>query len=710
MSAAAATGAVRLGTALPEICWRNAAFSLRTAAAALASLAIAYAYELQDPQWAVVTVYLIAQPTAGAVLAKGANRILGTLVGAVYGLAVLAIYAQDPVPFVAAMSLWLGGAIYLAARLRNFTSYGALLAGWTALLVGYEGAADPTGAWQIAIDRTGEIVIGIVCTAIAGATIFPRYAGDDLRASLAATFSNLARFGATALHPGTPFPTFVAMRRRMIADVVRFDALRSYTAFEALEMRADDAALRRTVREFLRLLAIARALYLRLEDFRAADAGPVLGRLQPALAATAAGLEAIAAVRRPLDDPHAVRRQLLALRAELGRTSVELENLAGAAPPEPLANAVLVVRRAGDMIHALSMVMVTEAISLRPPPPGASRRPLAAAPPAGRTDAATQGVRAGVALLVASVFWAASEWTAGFSAVTGLAIMLFVSVNQEEPGRIGWPYFWAVTGSLVAAFLTMVFVLPRLEDFGALALFLVAVLFPAGLFIGTPRWAMPGAGFCAFFVAYACTGNRFVPDIAGFVNGGFGLAVGMVACLAVAALLPIDTAGLRFRAFASALRALPAAARGERPERAVGADILASLATLLPRLNLDKDGDEVLLRGLLGAASSSLELARLRREADNPAMPEVARAAVTGCLDRLATIYPRLADRGRDTDGLVSEAEGALAGARGDLDRLTLETGSSAARSVVRAAASLRFLADRFVLDRAFYRRTFSAP
>lgn len=697
--------------ALPvDLSWRNIAFTVRTAAAAIAALAMAYGFELQDPQWAVVTVYLIAQPTAGAALAKGVNRILGTVVGALFGLFVLALYAQAPIAFVGAMSLWFGLSIYLAARLRNFTAYGALLAGYTALLVGYDGGADPAGAWEIAVDRSSEIIIGIIVSAIASATIFPRYAGEDLRASLAATFCRLARFGATALHPGTPFATFITMRRQMIAEVVRFDALRSYTVFESPAMRADDAALRRTAREFLRLLAIARALYVRLDELRAAEAGPVLDALRPVLANTAAGLELIAADARAIDDPHAVRRRLLALRADLGRAAVVLENLAGTVPPEPLANAVLVVRRTGDMIHALSMVMVTEAASVRSRLPGTNRRTLPNPPAADRAHAAVQGVRAGIALLAGSIFWAATEWTAGFSAITGLAVMVFLSVNQEQPGRIGWPYAAAVAAALVAAFLTMIFVLPRLEDFGALAAFLLVVLLPAGLVIGTPRWAVPGAGFAAFFAAYACSGNVFVPDIAGFVNGGFGLVAGMVACLVVAAVLPVDTVALRRRQFAAALGAVPAAIRGERPERAVGADILEGLAALLPRLDLDRDSDEALLRGLLGTASASLELARLRREAGNTEMPEAAHRAITGCLACLAELYPRLADTRRAPAPLLAEAEAALSSARRVLDALPLAPGSAAARSVIRAAASLRFVADRFELDRPFYLRSFAEP
>lgn len=56
-----------------DLGWRNVVFSLRTAAAALTALAIAYWMEFSDPQWATLTVYLLAQPTVGAAVAKGAG-------------------------------------------------------------------------------------------------------------------------------------------------------------------------------------------------------------------------------------------------------------------------------------------------------------------------------------------------------------------------------------------------------------------------------------------------------------------------------------------------------------------------------------------------------------------------------------------------------------------------------------------------------------
>jgi uncharacterized membrane protein YccC len=321
-----------------------------------------------------------------------------------------------------------------------------------------------------------------------------------------------------------------------------------------------------------------------------------------------------------------------------------------------------------------------------------------------------QGLRAALALLIISVFWAATTWSAGFWAVTGLGIMLIVLVNQEEPGRLGWPYLGSVVVAILAAYAALVFVLPRLEGFEALATFMILALLPAGLMMGSPRYAIAGMGFGSFFAAEIGTGNVFQPDPQAYMNNALGLVFGMGVCMIVAAgLMPIDAAGARRRAWAAIIRALPVAARGERPERAVAGDIFAVLGGLLSRLDLDKPGDETLLRGALGAASTSMELWRLHDRKDDPAMPAPARAAIETCLDHLAGSFSRLAERGAKRPEIVADAESAVLAARATLAALSLEPGSPAARMVVRAAASLRFIDDRFGIDRPFLLRSFGA-
>ena len=53
-----------------DLGWRNFVFALRTSLAGLAALALSYWLSLQDPQWSFLTVYLLAQPTTGAVVAR----------------------------------------------------------------------------------------------------------------------------------------------------------------------------------------------------------------------------------------------------------------------------------------------------------------------------------------------------------------------------------------------------------------------------------------------------------------------------------------------------------------------------------------------------------------------------------------------------------------------------------------------------------------
>ncbi|GLK72067.1 FUSC family protein [Ancylobacter dichloromethanicus] len=697
-----------------DLGWRNAVFALRTAVAAVAALAAAYGLELQDPQWAVLTVYLLAQPTAGAAVAKGAFRILGTVSGALAGLVILGLWSQAPVPLVGSIALWLALCFALGAQRRNYAAYGFLLAGYTALLVGLEGAFAPTEAWHIAVDRTSEIVIGIVSITAVSVLVFPVYAGDVLRGQLARLFGELAHYGAMALQPRTPFATFVGLRRAMVEAVVKFDALRSYTVFEAPEMRASDAGLRRMTREFLRVLAVARGLHVRLGDFEVEGAGPVADRLRPTMAAVAALLERLAADPSVFRDTRRVRSQLLAARVDLNAASADLEAMVGRVPFVPLADGVLILRRAGDLLHGLSMVMVSEAASVRTGGPvrkiGARKSPPPS-PVVGR-EGLLAGLRAGMALILMCGFWAATEWTDGFNAASGLAVILFFAMNQDRPGPLGFTFLlWTAIG-IGAAYLAMVFVLPRIEGFGALALFLILALIPAGLMAGTPQLAWPGIAFGGFFAAEIGTGNVFQPDETAFFNAALSMLFGMGLCLVWLNLMPVNSLASRGRIWADTLGlGLPQAARGARHERVILGEVVSRLAELLPRLALDRPGEEDFLRGTLGAASTALELGRLRRLLAAPGLAEGTRAIVAGFLGRFADTLERFPQAGRGLPACVAEAEAAAREADAALAALglplALPPASPEAALNLRAGASLRFIVDRFDIDRAFLLRAF---
>jgi uncharacterized membrane protein YccC len=73
-------------------------FAVNTTASALIALLVAFTFNLDQPQWALLAVFIVAQPRSGLVLAKSFYRIIGTLIGAAVALLLVSLFAQERVP------------------------------------------------------------------------------------------------------------------------------------------------------------------------------------------------------------------------------------------------------------------------------------------------------------------------------------------------------------------------------------------------------------------------------------------------------------------------------------------------------------------------------------------------------------------------------------------------------------------------------------
>ncbi|WP_371348842.1 FUSC family protein [Ancylobacter sp. IITR112] len=680
--------------------WRTLLFSSRLAGAAIVALALAYWLELQEPQWAILTVYLLTQSSTGAALAKGAFRFLGTILAALYGLAAVKLFSQDPLLLVGSAMVWIFLCYYGAAQASNFTAYGFMLAGFTGLLVTFQGAAAPAAAWLVAVDRVSEISIGIACATLAGALVLPDHAGTQLRGLLAKTLRGLCAHAALTLRAATRGDQVIDDRRSLLPQIVKFDALRSYTRFEAPEMRADRDRMDEVARRFLGVLAQARALHLRLAaDGAGTQAAPEA--LRAALERMVALLERGAADPALLQRPERHCADLSTLRLDLAALARRLSAPGDATPLAARAEAVLICRQAGAMLRELALLCLAERAVFEPPAAGTARHRERRA--AAHGSALLQGGRAALGLMIFCAIWYATQWDQGIAGITGLALMNYQCVNTDDPQKLGWPYLRAVVAACFAAYATMVFIYPWLEGFEALALFLLAVLVPAGLLIATPRYARTAGTFTIFYVAAAATGNVFTPDPLDFANFCFGLAFGMFVCLMVVRLVPATARASRRRAVDRALGVLlPEVARGQRAPRAAAREILGSLGALLAQLTPARPAHDRLLRGLLACAASAGELGRLREAADSPALPPPLRAAIAEGLERFAGA---LAPGGRG-DGTAAAPPTApaesFAPLRAALAQTEARPGAAPASLLAEVAASLCFLEDRTLRDQAF--------
>lgn len=144
----------------------DAAFASRTALAALLALYIAMALDLDTPRWAAWTVLTVSMPSPDHALAKSFYRMIGTIIGAGVGILFIAVLAQAPMAFDIAMALWAACCAWVGTKARQYQTYALALTWLTTGIVTYGSIADPTGAFTVAMTRTAEVALGIVCAGV----------------------------------------------------------------------------------------------------------------------------------------------------------------------------------------------------------------------------------------------------------------------------------------------------------------------------------------------------------------------------------------------------------------------------------------------------------------------------------------------------------------------------------------------------------------
>src|SRR6201986_1071533 len=203
-------------------------YALRLWAAVCLALFVAFRLELGNPFWAGTSAAVVCQPQLGASLRKGWFRMIGTVAGATMIVALTACFPQDRITFLVFLAFWCSLCAFAATVLRNFASYSAALAGYTAAII----AADTLGAtggpspdvFMLAVWRASEICIGIVCAGVV-------LAGTDFGGAqrrLAASLADLAAevvdgFSRTLARAGRQLTETQTERRELVRRVIALD-------------------------------------------------------------------------------------------------------------------------------------------------------------------------------------------------------------------------------------------------------------------------------------------------------------------------------------------------------------------------------------------------------------------------------------------------------------------------------------------------------
>ncbi len=472
-------------------------FTIKTLLGAGLALWCAMRFGLEQPQWAMMTAFIVAQPLSGMVVQKGLARLLGTLVGTVMSVVIMALFAQAPWGFLAAQALWLGLCTAASTLLRSAWSYAFVLAGYTVAIIGLPAIAQPLTVFDQAVARCTEICVGIVCATFFSAVLWPQRVERQLAQQARSAWSAGIQTARAALG-GEAYGRKGLLET--LGRIVAVDAQREHAWFEGNQGRQRAVALRVLSRDLLALLRLARGVARQWRQLAASEADS----LSPWLEDVRGLLES--SERLPLQD--AFERLRAAAQAPGYSASQQycLERLA------------LVTRQALAASKALLAVERGEA-PMQAPAALSWHRDI--------QTALAYGARSAVAFLALGAFWLATAWTAASGAMLLAAVVCSLFANRENADSIGLGFLRGILYAIPVALIVGQVLLPEVTGFPMLCLCLGVPLFFGTLGMTKPAIGATSTSFCLHLIVLSAPQNLMHYDTISFLNQSVAIPLGV---------------------------------------------------------------------------------------------------------------------------------------------------------------------------------------
>jgi uncharacterized membrane protein YccC len=477
--------------------------------------------------------------------------MIGTVVGAVFIVALTACFPQSRVGFLLGLALWGAACALVATLLRNFAAYAAALAGYTAAIIAGDVLGATGGAngevFTLAVTRASEICIGIVC---AGVVLSGTDFGDASR-RLAARFAALSadiasRFVSVFALPAPPLSALLEVRRELIRQVIALDPMIDQAIGESSTIRYRSPILQAAVDGLFAALAAWRTAAARLgrlsTEVARREAGAVLSRIPQDLRSDLQpGTPALW-----LDDPIGIRRRCDAAVREL------------VALPAGMPSLRTIADQAASALMGLSHAVDGLALLVSDPARIHSRRQRIRFYVPDWLPAFVNAGRAFVTIIVAELFWIVTEWPDGALAITfaAIAVTVLIPAADEVYSRaVGFTI--GVGLAAVCAAIWLFALLPNVETYAGFCMIMALALVPLGATMAQP-WQTPTfAAMAANFVPLLAPTNEMSYDTVKFYNAAIAIVAGCgIAAMSFRLLPPLSPSFRTQRLLAQTLRDL----------------------------------------------------------------------------------------------------------------------------------------------------------
>jgi uncharacterized membrane protein YccC len=480
-------------------------FAVKTFAASLLALYIAFWAGLDDPRWSFLTVFVVSQPDSGLVLAKSFYRILGTIAGVLVTIALVFGLAQYGELFVAALAVWMCLCNFAARAVRNFASYGFQLAGYTVAIVGIPAALQPTGAYDLVVARCTEILLGIICAALVSRLILVRELSPKLVDLVRALTRRADSFATLLMHPNADRECVAAERTELVKAYVDVQAMQHSAYFESADARVLAQPLRRLTQAALELCVTAeaaashRVASLPYPEIRASLDIGISHTNEPPIGPGAA----VSALVRAADE-----RDLGLARARLRESMAAFDR--GEELPHPNITC-------GLWSDPISAVLI--------------------------------GIRSALAVAITSTIWFATAWPTGPTAVVVAAVLCSLLASLEQPDKISIAAAATILITALPVFATQFYLMPLAVDFPSMAVALAPLMLTCGFILAQPQIGPLGLLSAVYFAFASNIDNVMTYNAVSFLNSSLAILVGIAIAVVLFATFFPETPAFAVRRF-----------------------------------------------------------------------------------------------------------------------------------------------------------------
>lgn len=476
-------------------------FAIKTVLGGGLALWLAMRWGLEQPSWALMTAFIVAQPLSGMVVQKGLARLAGTLVGTIMSVVFMALFAQTPWLFLITLALWLALCTSASTQLRSAWAYAFVLAGYTVAIIALPAVNHPLQVFDQAVARCTEICLGICCATATSALLWPMRVEQQLSGQARQAWQTGLQAAAAMLGGEDEARKGLL---EILGRIVAIDSQREHAWFEGNRGRQRASAIRGLSQKLMVLLRISRSVRRQWRQLDEQEAGHI-----------APWLEEVRALLIQPDKP-----SLLVLRQRIWDAAHD-EHISSA-EHYCLARMTLLI----DV--AMAATQAVEDVE-------AGRAPKDAAPGlAVHRDlplALLFGARSALAFLVMSSFWLATAWPSAPGGLVLTCVVCSLFASRENGAQIGLSFLRGILLAFPVAFLVGEILLPQWSSFAMLCLGMGVPLFFGALCMANPRTAGTATSYCLHFIVLVSPLNTMKFDVANMLNSAQAMLIGVGAAV-----------------------------------------------------------------------------------------------------------------------------------------------------------------------------------